>query len=167
MSAGLSIHHLAPRIRRDADAPPDMTQIQLVTDLADVKRCAPVLRELRTFLTEDEIIDRVQQQMTDGYRLACVETAGLVASVAGYRIVRNLTYGKFLYVDDLVTRADQKRSGYAGQLLDWLCERRPRPGLLILDPGFRCPTLRSPSLLLSSPNGHHRPPFRPQTVTAN
>jgi GNAT superfamily N-acetyltransferase len=139
MSTGLSIHHFAPRIRRDADAPPDMTQIQLVTDLADVKRCAPVLRELRTFLTEDEIIDRVKQQMTDGYRLACVETAGLVASVAGYRIVRNLTYGKFLYVDDLVTRADQKRSGYAGQLLEWLCENARDQGcsFLILDSGVQ------------------------------
>jgi hypothetical protein len=38
--------------------------IHLATDPAHIKRCAPVLRELRTFLTEDQIIDRVQQQMT-------------------------------------------------------------------------------------------------------
>jgi GNAT superfamily N-acetyltransferase len=116
-----------------------MTQIKLVTDLADIKRCAPVLRELRTLLTEDEIIDRVQKQMTDGYCLACCEAAGVVASVAGYRILRNLTYGKFLYVDDLVTRADQKRSGYAGQLLEWLCERARDQGcsFLILDSGVQ------------------------------
>ena len=88
--------------------------IHLATDPAHIKRCAPVLRELRTFLTEDQIIDRVQQQMTDGYRLAYIEAADIVASVAGYRILRNLTYGKFLYVDDLVTRADHKRAGYAG-----------------------------------------------------
>ena len=96
--------------------------IHLATDPAHIKRCAPVLRELRTFLTEDQIIDRVQQQMTDGYRLAYIEAADIVASVAGYRILRNLTYGKFLYVDDLVTRADHKRAGYAGQLLEWLYE---------------------------------------------
>ena len=95
-----------------------MTNIQLATDPTHIKRCAPVLRELRTFLTEDQIIDRVQQQMTDGYRLAYIEAADIVASVAGYRILRNLTYGKFLYVDDLVTRADHKRAGYAGQLLE-------------------------------------------------
>jgi GNAT superfamily N-acetyltransferase len=99
--------------------------IHLATDPAHIKRCAPVLRELRTFLTEDQIIDRVQQQMTDGYRLAYIEAADIVASVAGYRILRNLIYGRFLYVDDLVTRADHKRAGYAGQLLEWLCEHTP------------------------------------------
>ena len=116
-----------------------MTNIQLATDPIHIKRCAPVLRELRTFLTEDQIIDRVQQQMTDGYRLAYIEAADIVASVAGYRILCNLTYGKFLYVDDLVTRADRKRAGYAGQLLEWLCEHARDQGcsFFILDSGVQ------------------------------
>ena len=113
--------------------------IHHATDPAHIKRCAPVLRELRTFLTEDQIIDRVQQQMTDGYRLAYIEAADIVASVAGYRILRNLIYGKFLYVDDLVTRADHKRAGYAGQLLEWLCEHASDEGcsFFILDSGVQ------------------------------
>jgi predicted N-acetyltransferase YhbS len=116
-----------------------MTQIHLVTDPDLIKRCAAVLRELRTVLTEDQIIDRVQHQMTDGYRLVCVESAGSVASVAGYRILRNLAYGKFLYVDDLVTRADQKRTGHAGQLIEWLCEHARDQGcsFLVLDSGVQ------------------------------
>jgi GNAT superfamily N-acetyltransferase len=116
-----------------------MTNIQLATDPIHIKRCAPVLRELRTFLTEDQIIDRVQQQMTDGYRLAYIEAADIVASVAGYRILRNLTYGKFIYADDLVTRADHKRAGYAGQLLEWLCEHARDQGcsFFILDSGVQ------------------------------
>ena len=77
--------------------------------------------------------------MTDGYRLAYIEAADIVASVAGYRILRNLTYGKFLYVDDLVTRADHKRAGYAGQLLEWLCEHARDEGcsFFILDSGVQ------------------------------
>ena len=116
-----------------------MTQIHVVTDPDHIKRCAAVLRELRTVLTEDQIIDRVQHQMTDGYRLVCVESAGSVASVAGYRILRNLAYGKFLYVDDLVTRADQKRTGHAGQLIEWLCEHARDQGcsFLVLDSGVQ------------------------------
>ena len=116
-----------------------MTQILLVTDLDQIKRCAPVLRELRTLLTEEQIIERVQQQMPDGYRLACVEAAGQVTSVAGYRITRNLVYGKFLYIDDLVTRADQKRNGHAGQLIEWLCEHAQDQGCasLVLDSGVQ------------------------------
>lgn len=116
-----------------------MTQILLVTDLDQIKRCAPVLRELRTLLTEEQIIERVQQQMSDGYRLACVEASDQVTSVAGYRITRNLIYGKFLYVDDLVTRADQKRNGHAGQLIEWLCEHAQDQGCasLVLDSGVQ------------------------------
>jgi hypothetical protein len=49
-----------------------MTNIHLATEANQIKRCAPVLRELRTFLTEEEITARVQQQTTDGYRLAYV-----------------------------------------------------------------------------------------------
>jgi GNAT superfamily N-acetyltransferase len=116
-----------------------VTTITRITDLSQIKRCAPVLRELRTFLTEDQIIDRVQHQMTEGYRLACVEKGGVVCSVAGYRIVHNLVYGKFLYVDDLVTRADQKRTGYAGQLIEWLCDHARDQGCasLVLDSGVQ------------------------------
>ena len=116
-----------------------MTEILLATDLEQIKRCAPVLRELRTFLTEEQIIERIQQQTPDGYRLAYVEAAGLVTSVAGYRITRNLTYGKFLYTDDLVTRADQKRGGHAGQLIEWLCQHAQDQGcsFLVLDSGVQ------------------------------
>ena len=116
-----------------------MTEIRLATDLEQIKRCAPVLRELRTLLTEEEIIERIQQQTPDGYRLAYVEAAGLVTSVAGYRITRNLTYAKFLYIDDLVTRADQKRNGHAGQLIEWLCQHAQDQGcaFLILDSGVQ------------------------------
>jgi len=111
-----------------------MTDIHLATDPVHVKLCAPVLRELRTFLTEDEIIERVEQQMTEGYRLAFVEASGSVASVAGYRVLRNLIYGKFLYVDDLVTRPTQKRTGYAGQLNRMALRTSPRPRLRIPNP---------------------------------
>lgn len=116
-----------------------MTEIHLATDPEQIKRCAPVLRELRTLLTEEQIVDRIQQQIPDGYHLAYVECAGLVTSVAGYRITRNLSYGRFLYIDDLVTRADQKRNGHAGQLIEWLCQHAQDQGCasLVLDSGVQ------------------------------
>src|SRR5258708_13183703 len=101
-----------------------MTQVLLVTDLEQIKRCAPVLRELRILLTEEQIIEHVQQQMPDGYRLACVEVSGQVTSVAGYRITRNLSDGKLRYVDDLVTRSDQKQNGPPDQLTQRLAQHR-------------------------------------------
>ena len=36
-----------------------------------------MITELRTALTEEEIVDRVQQQMNQGYHLVCVEAGEL------------------------------------------------------------------------------------------
>ena len=84
-------------------------------------------------------MERVRQQMNHGYRLVCVETAESVQSVAGYRIMQNLHNGTFLYVDDLVTRTDCKRNGFAGQLFDWLWEKARDQGCsaLVLDSGVQ------------------------------
>jgi GNAT superfamily N-acetyltransferase len=114
-------------------------EITPVTRLEQIERCAPVLRELRTALTAEEIVERVQEQMLQQYRLVCIENAGCVQAVAGYRILRNLHYGKFLYVDDLVTRADQRLNGFAGRLLDWLWEQARDQGCsaLVLDSGVQ------------------------------
>jgi len=41
-------------------------------------------------------------------------------AVAGFRISENLAYGKFLYVDDLVSKTEDRSKGYGGALFDWL-----------------------------------------------
>jgi GNAT superfamily N-acetyltransferase len=114
-------------------------EITPITELVQIWRCAPVLRELRTALTEEEIVRRVQLQIDQGYCLVCVQIGESVQSVAGYRMMQNLHYGKFLYVDDLVTRADGKRNGFAGRLLDWLWEQARDQGCsaLVLDSGVQ------------------------------
>jgi GNAT superfamily N-acetyltransferase len=114
-------------------------EIKLVSGLEQIQRCAPVLRELRTALTGEEIVRRVQQQTNQGYRLVCIATAESVESVAGYRIMQNLHNGKFLYVDDLVTRASSKRNGFADRLFDWLWEQARDQGCsaLVLDSGVQ------------------------------
>jgi GNAT superfamily N-acetyltransferase len=64
---------------------------------------------------------------------------GLRAGRRRVPILRNLHYGKFLYVDDLVTRADQRLNGFAGRLLDWLWEQARDQGCsaLVLDSGVQ------------------------------
>jgi GNAT superfamily N-acetyltransferase len=56
-----------------------------------------------------------------------------------YRILQNLNNGKFLYVDDLVTRTEGKRNGFAGRLFDWLLEQAREQGCsaLVLDSGVQ------------------------------
>jgi GNAT superfamily N-acetyltransferase len=52
-----------------------------------------------------------------------VEADGEVCAVAGYRFLESLFSGRFLYVDDLVTRARDRSAGYGGKLLDWLVQQ--------------------------------------------
>src|SRR5439155_8672553 len=95
----------------------------------EIQRCFPVMVQLRTHLKADEFVPRVRQQQRDGgYQLAFVEENHEVKSLAGYRISENLAWGKFLYVDDLVTASAARSQGYGQQLLGWLVERARAEG---------------------------------------
>ena len=45
-----------------------------------------------------------------------------VAAVAGFRVQHSLVFGRFCYVDDLVTDERVRSSGLGAELLHWLCE---------------------------------------------
>jgi GNAT superfamily N-acetyltransferase len=105
-----------------------------------IRRCHPVMRELRTHLHNAErFVERVQRQQDEGYLLAFLETEHEVRAVAGYRVLEALFSGKFLYVDDLVTREADRSRGYGGQLFDWLMEPARERGCesLELDAGVQ------------------------------
>jgi GNAT superfamily N-acetyltransferase len=89
------------------------------TDQA-IQRCYPVMAELRPQFSAEQFLAQVRRQMGDGYRLAYLEIADRVASVAGFRLGENLAWGRHLYVDDLVTAAAQRSAGHGQQLLAWL-----------------------------------------------
>jgi GNAT superfamily N-acetyltransferase len=87
----------------------------------EIARCYEVMRELRThFGDRKQFVDQVRRQQGDGYLLAFVEAGGEVRAVAGYRFLESLYSGRFMYVDDLVTRKRDRSAGYGGRLLDWL-----------------------------------------------
>jgi GNAT superfamily N-acetyltransferase len=105
-----------------------------------IRRCHPVMRELRTHLHNAErFVERVQRQQKGGYLLAFLESEGEVRAVAGYRYLESLFSGKFLYVDDLVTRAADRSLGFGGQLFDWLVKEAREHGSesLELDSGVQ------------------------------
>ena len=87
---------------------------------ADIRRCYAVMSQLRPHLDEDGFIERVERQRRQGYRLAFLESEGRVHAVAGYRLSENLAWGRFCYVDDLVTHDGERSRGFGKQLFDWL-----------------------------------------------
>jgi GNAT superfamily N-acetyltransferase len=114
--------------------------VDLAADDAEaVRACLPVLRELRPHLgTDAEVVAQLARQAAEGYRLlAAVGPDGAVLALAGWRFQENTVYGRFLYVDDLVTAAAIRGGGLGAQLLEELAERGRAAGCirLTLDSG--------------------------------
>jgi len=120
--------------------PRGMTAINLAQSEDQIRRCFPVMAELRPHLVEREFVERIRRQHREsGYQLAFVEASGAVRSVAGFRIAEFLAWGRTLYVDDLVTASAERSRGHGQALLDWLVARAKADGCaeLHLDSGVQ------------------------------
>lgn len=116
------------------------SQISIAATPEAIRRCHVVMKELRPHIhNAEKFVERVQRQQKRGYIVALLESEGEVRAVAGYRFLESLHSGKFLYVDDLVTRAVDRSLGFGGQLLDWLAQQAREQGCenLELDSGVQ------------------------------
>jgi GNAT superfamily N-acetyltransferase len=114
-------------------------KIRVATDDALLRASYPVMAELRPHLALDEFLAQVRRQEREGYRIAVIDEDGRVVAAAGYRFGENLAWGRFLYVDDLVTTAELRSRGHGRRLLDWLAEEARKAGCreLHLDSGVQ------------------------------
>ena len=106
----------------------------------EVARCFDAISELRPHLTFESFVAKAKRQMGQGYRLAAVDAGqGPFPAVAGFRFVENLGWGRFLYVDDLVTRSSERRAGHAEALYRFLLNLAREEGCvqLHLDSGHQ------------------------------
>ncbi len=98
-----------------------MTRIAVAQTEADTARCFTVMSELRTHLTLDVFAEQVKRQReSSSYQLIYLEDGGAIRAVAGFRVAECLAWGRFMYVDDLVTSHDERSKGYGDALFDWL-----------------------------------------------
>ena len=100
-------------------------EIQLLdpANVANILKCFPVFAFLRPHLDEAEFVQRVEIQAREGYQIGYVEVDGVVLAAAGYRVLHFLAWGRVLYIDDLITHPEQKKSGLATTLMTWLTEQ--------------------------------------------
>ena len=104
----------------------------------DVAACYPVLKQLRPKLVESTFVADVRRMQQQGYILASLRD-GDIRAVAGYRYYELFATGLTLYIDDLVTDAEHRSSGYGERLLQWLKDEavQHRCNFLTLDSGLK------------------------------
>lgn len=103
--------------------------VELARDDADIAASFPIIRELRTHLTDQEaFVAQVRRQMDDGYKLALLYLDGELAGCAGFRVHETLSRGKYMYVEDLVTSAAKRSHGLGDKLYDWVANEARQLG---------------------------------------
>lgn len=111
--------------------------ISLAEDAASIRSCYPVMAQLRPQFEEQSFLNQVQKQILQGFNLAYLTNEGSVVAVAGFRFGENLAWGKYLYIDDLVTDQKARSHGFGSRLLQWLfsCARQHDCDQVHLDSG--------------------------------
>lgn len=98
--------------------------IQIASNEAQIRSCYRIMRQLRPHLTEEQaFIEQVQRQLAAGYHLAYLQDKADVKALSGFRFLEFLAWGKVLYIDDLITDSEMRRSGHGGKLLTWVIEQ--------------------------------------------
>lgn len=100
----------------------NMSEIFVAQTDSQIRACFPVVVQLRPSYSEDSFLVQVKNQLAMNYHLVYMQYDETVCAVAGYRYLENLAWGKFMYVDDLITDYQQRSKGYGKILLDWLIE---------------------------------------------
>ena len=99
-----------------------------------------MMSQLRSHLDEGRFCVQVRRQMdTFGYKLPFLYDGGSVQAVGGIRISECLAWGKFLYVDDLVTNELSRSDGHGADLFNWIRDYASAKGCtqLHLDSGVQ------------------------------
>lgn len=97
-------------------------KIALAASDEEIIECFPVMAQLRPHLKAEEFLPRLKNLTeTTGLQLVFLKNGGEVKAVAGFRISEWLaTNGKYLEIEDLVTKSGERSKGYGGALFDWL-----------------------------------------------
>ncbi len=94
--------------------------VQLVKNDADILKCFPVMSQLRPHLIQSEFQARIKTQISNGYLMAMLDQQGIVVAAAGFRLGECLAWGRYLYIEDLVTDEKARSKGYGHTILAWL-----------------------------------------------
>ena len=116
-----------------------MAEIIKIKTEDEIQACFSVLTQLRPHIKVEEFQDRILSQFKHGYQLAAVLDDNSIMAVAGYNFNENLAWGKYLYIEDLITHLKHRSHGFGKMLLSWLHDeaRNTHCDQLHLDSGIQ------------------------------
>lgn len=94
--------------------------IQKLTSKEQWIEAFPVMRELRTDLTEETYLELLEQMQEDGYLLYGLYKGGKIITVAGLSWRVNFYNKRHIFIYDLVTDSAYRSHGYGEKLLSYL-----------------------------------------------
>lgn len=96
--------------------------IKLAETAQEIEACFAVVHELRPHIEPGGFASQIQRLTAlYGFRLAYLEHDGVMC-VAGIRIGEWLHQGRYLEIEDLVTRPGFRSHGYGSDMFDWLVD---------------------------------------------
>ena len=99
-----------------------MSEIKIAETDDEIRNCYAVIAELRPLFQSEEFLEQVKRQMAETeFRLVYLEDGG-VKAVGSYRIGEWLAGGKYLEIEDLVSKRDERSKGYGSALFNWLVD---------------------------------------------
>jgi GNAT superfamily N-acetyltransferase len=98
--------------------------IRLAKTDEDILSTFDVMRQLRPDVPRSDYVRRVRQLEDEvRFQLAMLTEGTEVVTVAGFRLCRSLGWGKYLYVDDLVTDEARRSTSAGSVMFRWLVDR--------------------------------------------
>ncbi len=94
----------------------------------EINECFSLMSLLRPHYNQESFLLQVKEQIADGYTLVYLYSGDTLVSLAGYRIVSNLAWGRYLYVEDLVSLEVQRSQGYGKKMIAHLIEIAKQEG---------------------------------------
>ena len=100
-----------------------MNEIAIATTDEEILATFPLMRQLQPHLEESNYVSvvRLLEQET-GYRVALLGDQAGVVCAAGFHTSRSLGWGRYLYIDDLITDERRRSSGAGHIMMSWLAD---------------------------------------------
>jgi len=95
-------------------------RIKIARNDDEIRNCYAVMAQIRPHFEPAEFFAQVKRQAENsGFKLVYLSD-GEIKAVGGIRTGEWLSGGKYLEIEDLVTRDGERSNGYGGELFEWI-----------------------------------------------